>query len=86
MSIIKGRVYKNLQNTSLLRTVVYNGTQNVIMMNVDQDNTQTVEFDLDDAGGDYHVTVGSFAASWEDFGEVDILDQVNAYLATRDPS
>lgn len=78
-----GKVYKNLQNTSVLRTIIVLEAGNVLMMDVSYDASRDQEYMVETANGDYHVTVGGFSAVWQEVENVDLKDQVDAYMAPK---
>lgn len=77
-----GKVYKAVADNNLLRTVIYDGPQVTEMMNVDQDNTQTIEFTLNTVAN-YQQNTGSFATAWEEVEGLEIKSQVDAHMAPK---
>lgn len=80
--MIRGQVYKVKANNSQLQTPIYVGVSNVLMMNVSYDQTRQQEFLLNTTE-DFHQTVGAFNGIFEIVEGVSILDQVDAYEASR---
>lgn len=78
-----GKVYKNLQNTSILRTIIVKENSNILMMDVSYDANRDQEYQVEDANGDFHVTVGDFPATWQEVENVDLKAEVNAIMAPK---
>lgn len=80
-----GKVYKSHVDSNLFRTPIYVGTINVLMLNVVQDNSATLEFTVKDhgeaGGGDFHVLVNEFTTKWLPVENIDVTDQVNAIMS-----
>ena len=78
-----GKVYKSLQDTTKMRTIIVKEAGNILMMNVSFDATRDQEYILETSQGDYHVTVGEFPSKWQEVENVDLSDEVNAYMAPK---
>jgi hypothetical protein len=78
-----GKVYKNLQDTSVLRTIIVKEASNILMMDVSYDASRDTEYQIEQGNGDFHVTVGGFAAVWQEVENVDLKAEVNAIMAPK---
>lgn len=74
-----GKVYKNKVDNTILRAIIYIGGVQLLAMNVNQDNTQEIEFTLD-TSAEWAEAVSTFDNMWEEVEGLTVIDQVKAYM------